>query len=112
EELADLAIGPMRGMMMLTMRVRPLGMLAVHTHVEFRGDDPRTLGPFARDVDGVQAEPRERIPHGVERYARVEQRPDGHVAADSGKCIEKSDPHDQLGVAGPGGWWYTGRLTQ
>ena len=42
---------------------------------------------------------------GVERHAGVDQRTDRHVAADAGECVEKSDPHDELDVAGSQVGW-------
>jgi hypothetical protein len=105
EEVADLAIRSMHVPAGTMVRARIVWMLAVHADVELRCGDPGSLDPFGRDGDAVEVETCDGIPHGVERHTGVEQRADGHVAADAGKCIEKSYSHDVLSIAALGAGW-------
>ncbi len=105
EPVANLGIRPMRDMMMRRMRAGLVGMRAVHPDVELRRGDARALDPLGRDRDAVEREACNGIPHGIERHAGVDQRADGHVATDAGKCIQKSDAHEKTNVAGAGVRW-------
>jgi hypothetical protein len=70
-------------MMMVMLRGGVIGMLPMHSHVEFRGGDSVPLNTLGRQRYAIQVEACDGIRHGVERAARVEQRADGHVATDA-----------------------------
>jgi DnaK suppressor protein len=107
EERTNVAIRPMRVVVVMRMPTRLVGMLSVHAHVEFRRADSRPRDALSVDRDAVEAERGDRVAHAREREAEIEQRAHGHVAAHAGERVEICDLHPASPIAPPPVGWYS-----
>jgi hypothetical protein len=71
--------------------------VATRVDAKLRRRDATTRGPF--DFESrARIQPAERIEHGFGRSPGVEQRADGHIAADARECVQvaEREAHGEL----------------